>query len=188
MQDLLSILFPKNCIFCKKRGFYVCEDCFSLIEINPFQLCICEKNKGSFKCKDCLSSLDGLFVSSKENQTNVDKIINNYSKIKELSLVLSLIIITHLFLLKKDDFSNFAIYPLLPEKKEIKRTGFIKTKEIAKILSQKLKIPLIEKLEKAQKMNILILDIVYSQKMEDASKQLKENGARQVLGLVIKKH
>jgi len=188
MQDLLNILFPKSCIFCQKKGFYVCEDCFSLIDINPFQFCICGKIKGKLKCRDCFSFLDGLFVCSRQNQIIVDKIINNYSKIKELSLVLSLIIITHLFLLKENEFSNFAIYPLLSNKKELKRTGFDKTKEIGKILSQKLKIPLIEEAKNTKRMNVLILDISYNEKIENISKQLKENGVNKVLGLVIKKH
>jgi predicted amidophosphoribosyltransferase len=182
-QALLNILFPKTCIFCKRRGSYLCEDCFSLIEINPYQYCVCGKTRGRPKCEECSSVLDGLFVCTRENQVIVDKIINSYSKIKELSLPLSLIILTHFLLLEKDTFSNFVIYPLPQE--NIRRIGFDKTKEIGKILSDKLKIPLIENIEQTKDKNILLLDITYNDKMEEIAKQLKAN---QVIGLVIAKH
>ena len=184
-QALLNILFPKACIFCKRTGFHLCEDCFSLIEINPYQYCICGKTKEKYKCSECLSALDGLFVCTRQNQTIVDKIINSYSKIKELSLPLSMIILTHFLLLGKDSFPNFVILPLPQDKKDIRKTGFNKTREIGKILSDKLKIPLIENIEQIKDKNVLLLDIVYSNKMEEFAKQLKAN---QVMGLVIAKH
>ncbi|MDD3292691.1 MAG: hypothetical protein PHI45_01510 [Candidatus Pacebacteria bacterium] len=183
MQALLNIIFPKNCIFCQKKGSYVCEDCFSLIEINPFQFCICGKNKKTLKCNECSSCLDGLFVCTRQNQIIIDKIINKYSNIKDLSYVLSLIILTHFLLLEKDDFSNFIIYPLPQD--NIKRIGFDKTKEIGKIISNKLKIPLAENIDQVENKNVLLLDIAYTDKMEDIAKQLKSN---QIMGLVIKKH
>ena len=184
-QVLLDIFFPKTCIFCKRPGFYLCEDCFSLIEINPFQYCTCGKIKGLYKCDDCSSYLSGIFVCTKQNQKIVDKIISSYPKIKDLSFSLSLVILTHFLLLKKDAFNEFVIYPLPQDKKEIKRTGFDKTKEVGKIISQKLKIPLIESPEKIKDKKILLFDITYSNKMEDIAKQLKP---LQVFGLVIEKH
>ncbi len=185
LQALLNILFPKNCIFCQRKGFYVCEDCFSLIEINPFQFCICGKNKKALKCSECSSNLDGLFVCTKQNQLIIDKIINNYSKIKELSYVLSLIILTHFLLLENNEFDNFVIYPLPQDKKEIKRTGFDKTKELGKILSSKLKIPLIEDLKQTKNKNVLLLDITYSEKIESIAQQIEAN---KIMGIVITKH
>lgn len=184
-QALLNILFPKTCIFCKRIGSYLCEDCFSLIEINPYQYCVCGKTKGKYRCSECSSALDGIFVCTRQNQMIVDKIINSYSKIKELSLSLSLIILTHFLLLKNDSFPNFVLLPIPQDKKEIRKTGFNKTREIGKILSDKLKIPLIENIEQAKDKNVLLLDIVYSNKIEEFAKQLK---AKQVMGLVIAKH
>ena len=184
-QALLNILFPKTCIFCKRTGSHVCEDCFSLIEINPYEYCVCGKIKGKHKCSKCSSALDGLFVCTRQNQIIVDKIINSYPKIKELALPLSLIILTHFLLLEKDSFPNFVILPLPQDKKDIRKTGFNKTKEIGKILSSKLKLPLIENINQIKDKNVLLLDIIYGDKMEEIAKQLN---AKQVIGLVIAKH
>ena len=184
-QALLNIIFPKTCIFCRKQGTWLCEDCFSLIEINPFQFCICGKTKEKYKCEYCFSNLDGLFVCTRQNQKIVDKIIDSYSKIKDLFLSLSLIILTHFLLLKKTAFNEFVIYPLPQNKKEIRRTGFNKTETMAEIISQKLKIPLIKNPEEIKNKKVLLFDIIYSDKMESLAKQLKPS---QVFGLVIKKH
>jgi hypothetical protein len=125
------------------------------------------------------------FVCTKQGQKIVDKIINSYPKIKDLSFSLSLIILTHFLLLKKESFSDFVIYPLPQNKKELRRTGFDKTKEIGKIISEKLKIPLIENPGGIKDKKILLLDIEYSDEIEKISKQLKPI---EVFGLVIKKH
>lgn len=183
-QALLNIFFPKTCIFCKRQGFSLCEDCFSLIEINPFQCCVCGKTKGVYKCNDCNSNLNGVFVCTNQNQKVVDKIIESYPKIKDLAFPLSLIILTHFLLIKKESFNEFAIYPLPQDKKDLRRIGFDKTKEVAKIISEKLKIPLIESLEKTDK-KILLFDIEHNDKMEKIAKQLKP---LEIFGLVIKKH
>ncbi|HNP79609.1 MAG TPA: hypothetical protein PKI00_02050, partial [Candidatus Pacearchaeota archaeon] len=129
--------------------------------------------------------LDGLFVCTRQDQKIVNKIINSYSKIKDLSIPLSLIILTHFLLLKKDTFDEFVIYPLPQDKKDIRRTGFNKTEMIAETISQKLKIPLIKNPEEIKNKKVLLFDIIYSDKMESIAKQLKPS---QVFGLVIKKH
>lgn len=189
-NSFLNLLFPKTCLICQKKGSHLCEDCFSLIEINPFQYCLCGKNKNVFKCSQCPSSLlDGLFVSSDSNQKVLKRVITSYESIKELSMPLALIILTHFLLLEKSQFSNFAIFPYPISKKEEKRTGFNKTKEMAKILSEKLKIPLLENPEQGQNKNILLFDIIYnSSKLEEMAKELKQNQAKEVLGLVVAKH
>lgn len=189
-NSFLNLLFPKTCLICQKKGSHLCEDCFSLIEINPFQYCLCGKNKNVFKCSQCPPSLlDGLFVSSDSNQKVLKRIIASYESIKELSMPLALIILTHFLLLEKNQFSNFVILPYPISKKEEKRTGFNKTKEIAKILSEKLKLPLLEDPKQGQNKNILLFDIIYdSSKLEEMAKELKQNQAKEIFGLVVAKH
>jgi predicted amidophosphoribosyltransferase len=167
---ILDILFPKNCVFCKKQGSFLCEDCFSLIEINTFP---CRNN---------------IFVAANQNQI-INKIIDSYnSGIKELSYPLSIIILTHFLLLKKDCFSNFVIFPTPQSQKDIKRTGFNKTKEVAKIISEKLKIKIIEDIDQIIDKNIMILDIVYSEKTEKIFKQIEKISENQIVEVVIIKH
>ncbi|MDD5696368.1 MAG: hypothetical protein PHO90_00085 [Candidatus Pacebacteria bacterium] len=190
MKQILNLLFPKTCLVCKRKGSHLCEDCFSLIEINPFQRCICGKSKGVFKCPECPPSLlDGLFVSADLNQSVLKKTISSYSSIKELSMPLVLIILTHFFLLGKDRFPDFVVFPCPIGRKEEKRTGFSETREIAKILSEKLKMPLMENPDQVKDKNVLVLDIVYdASRMEKLAEKLKQNQARQVFGLVVAKH
>lgn len=190
LNSFLNLLFPKTCLLCQKKGSHLCEDCFSLIEINPFQYCLCGKSRNVFKCSQCPPSLlDGIFVSSDSSQKVLKKVIASYESIKELSLPLALIILTHFLLLEKSQFSGFAIFPSPISKKEEKRTGFNKTKEVAKILSEKLKIPLLENPSQAKNKNILLLDIVCNiSKLEEMAKELKQNQAKEVFGLVVAKH
>ncbi|MFA5232279.1 MAG: hypothetical protein WC410_01260 [Candidatus Paceibacterota bacterium] len=190
LDYLLSLLFPKTCLVCQRKGSHLCEDCFSLIEINPFQRCLCGKSKNVFKCPECSPSfLDGLFVSADLNQKVLKKTINSYNSLKELSMPLTLVILTHFFLLQKDYFPDFVVFPRPVDKKEEKRTGFNKTKEIAKMLSEKLKIPLMENPDQTKDKNVLVLDIVYDASvMEKLAETLKQNRAKEVFGLVVAKH
>jgi len=60
---------------------------------------------------------------------------------------------------------------------------------VAKILSEKLKIPLLENSSQAKNKNILLLDIVCNiSKLEEMAKELKQNQAKEVFGLVVAKH
>ncbi len=190
LDYLLDLLFPKTCLVCQRKGSHLCEDCFSLMEINPFQRCLCGKNKGVFKCPECPSSfLDGLFVSADLNQNVLKKTINSFNSIKELSMPLALIILTHFFLLEKNRFPDFVVFPRPIDKKEEKRTGFNKTKEVAKLISEKLKAPLMENPDQTKDKSVLVLDIVYDVfVMEKLAETLKQNQAKEVFGLVVAKH
>ena len=190
LNYLLDMFFPKTCLVCQRKGSHLCEDCFSLIEINPFQRCVCGKNKGVFKCPECPPSpLDGLFVSADLNQKVLKKTINAYNSIRELSMPLALIILTHFLLLEKNRFPDFVVFPRPIDKKEEKRTGFNKTKDVAKLISEKLKIPLMENPGQTKDKSVLVLDIVYdASAMEKLAETLKQNQAEKVFGLVVAKH
>lgn len=142
-QFLLDILFPKFCIFCKKEGEYVCEDCLSLIEISEYQFChLCGKRipPDSF-CAKCRgkTSLNKLFAAT-DYKTFVKKIIISCKYkpyIKELSEVLAFLIINHFSLINNHSILKDCIIIAVPlAKKQEKARGFNQSQEIAKHISK----------------------------------------------------
>lgn len=151
---LLDILFPKFCLNCGKEGDYLCQDCFSLIDISERQYCPFCPPAGGQKvvldgktCPHCRKSkrLDGLYCPVSYNHFIVKKMINQFKYepyIKELSKPLSSLIITHLLNLNKlSIFNNFSLIPVPLHKKKLKQRGFNQAEEIIKELSKILKIP-----------------------------------------------
>jgi ComF family protein len=94
----LDVLFPIHCLFCKRYGQWVCNDCLKKIIVLSEQVCpYCEKNisPSGRICQDCKIkflknnrnySLDLLIVSIKYSQEGISRIIHyfKYSFIKDL--------------------------------------------------------------------------------------------------------
>ena len=82
----LDIVFPRFCLNCNKEGTYLCEDCFSLIDILDRQYCpFCEMPNiilGGRTCDRCKTSksLDGLFAAVSYDNFIVKKLINNLNQ------------------------------------------------------------------------------------------------------------
>jgi len=102
---ILDILFPRFCINCNKEGNYLCQDCFSLIEISESQYCpFCSSPKIVLDGKTCnycrrRKKLVGLFCTTSYNNFVVKKLINQFKYepyIKELSKLLCSLIVAHL--------------------------------------------------------------------------------------------
>lgn len=159
---VLDLLFPKFCLNCGKEGNYLCQDCFSLIDISERQYCpFCTLPKIVLDGKSCSScrnpkQLSGLYCAASYDNFIVKKLINQFKYepyIKELSKPLSFLIITHLINLDKvenfQDFTphfsgksgGFILVPIPLHKKKLKKRGFNQAEEIAKELSKNLKIP-----------------------------------------------
>lgn len=145
----LDIIFPKKCFGCGQEGIFFCEDCFSLIDVNPFKYCLCERPQKIIiekQCKHCANKkLDGLYSASDFKQTQVRQLIHNFkykSQIKELCYPLSLLILTHLYFIAKyfPPASLLVPVPLFIKKK--KRRGFNQAEEIGKVISEKIGIPI----------------------------------------------
>lgn len=147
-QKILNIIFPKICINCQKEGAFICQDCFSLIEINPFLYCLCQKPKKLTKlgkCQRCQKKfLNGLFSATDFNQKVLKNAIHQfkYNSLKELALPLSLLIILHFELISNSFPKNSILIPIPLNKKRLKERGFNQSQELAKILSQAFKIPI----------------------------------------------
>ncbi|MFA5249257.1 MAG: phosphoribosyltransferase family protein [Candidatus Paceibacterota bacterium] len=142
-QFLADILFPKTCVVCGREKSFLCEDCFSLIEGNPFQYCLCSKpqrviDKG--KCRSCRDQkLSGLYSSALFDQKALKACLHNFkynNYLKDLAYPLSYLIILHLEYLKKKLPADAILMPVpLCAKKERER-GYNQSNELAKILSR----------------------------------------------------
>jgi ComF family protein len=211
-EFILDLIFPKFCLGCKKEGTFLCEDCFSILEI----LTSHQKFKGK--------NLADLYFPVNYENFLVKKLIQNFKYpplIKELKKELALIVVSHFLLLnEKLDFSDFVLVPIPLSKKKLKWRGFNQAEEIAKELANFLKIPLISdclikiketkdqvRLSEKERMenvkgvffvknrekivgrNILLVDDVFTTgaTMEEAARVLKEAGARKIVGIVVAK-
>lgn len=65
-MDLLSFLFPKYCVGCKKIGDYLCDKCFSMISFNVIEKCLeCER-----------PAIDGLTHPICKNKYSIDGVFS----------------------------------------------------------------------------------------------------------------
>lgn len=199
----LDILFPRFCVNCQKEGTYLCEDCFSLIDI-------AEKQELPF-CY-CAVSYENFIVKKLINQFKYEPFI------KELSKPLASLIIAHLINLNKaDSFKNYILIPIPLYKKKLKQRGFNQSAEIAKELSKNLMIPVFDdvlikikqtpaqvELKKEQRQEnikgaffcqkpeiirgrkILLVDDIYTtgSTIEEGRRALRDAGAEEVWGVV----
>ena len=159
-EIIIETIFPAKCLNCEKQGKFLCEDCFSLIEVIEQKYChICKKRKPSavFQCAKCKhkTSLFHLFFATTYNEKQEDILVKkliHYFKyeplIRQLSSIFSNLIIAHFKAigLNKDFFKNFLIIPVPLYIKREKWRGFNQAEEIAKHLSSQLKIPFIKKI------------------------------------------
>jgi competence protein ComFC len=80
---LLDIIFPIECVGCKRSRFFLCDRCVATIPIHVIHLCpVCQKRNTPHgqTCFACLgtSALDGLLVATDYKNTTVSKAIHLY--------------------------------------------------------------------------------------------------------------
>jgi ComF family protein len=134
-----DLIFPKRCINCGREGGYLCEDCLSLVEINPFIYCLCEKMEKRSKCENCKNkNLDKLLSATSFNNHIVKEAIHKlkYGFIEELSIPLALLVLNHLQTINCQIDNSFVIVPVPMHIKKKKRRGFNQSEEIAKLISE----------------------------------------------------
>lgn len=144
---ILDILFPKYCLNCGREESYLCQDCFSLVEILDRQYCPFCPSKIVLDCRTCPSckkskKLSGLYCAASYDNFIVKKLVNQFKYepyTKDLSKELASLIITHLKILNKLwDFENFVLIPVPLHKKKARWRGFNQAEELAKKLSEPL--------------------------------------------------
>ncbi len=188
MKDfLLNLFFPKFCLNCKKEGFFLCYDCFSLIEILNKTYCpFCHPAKLGKTCFVCSEekSLNGLYTAVPCSDFIVKKIIsqfqNNY--LKELSFSIASILTTHLYLCNVVINNNIVLTFIPCSLKEKKKKGYDPAEEITKELSGLIKIPINDNIVGK---TVFIIDLSFEEKLDNQAKKLKQQGAKKVFGLTL---
>ena len=144
MSLILDLLFPKYCVGCKKIGSYLCFECKNKLEIIKVQNCpVCGHKSitGTTHplCKKRYS-LDGstsIFNYKNPIKQAVHQI--KYRLIKDEIKTFTDFMLQNL----PNNFPKFdLIIPIPLHPKKLKERGFNQSEEIAKIISQNLKITL----------------------------------------------
>lgn len=149
---ILELFFPASCLGCGKQGDWLCEDCFSLIEISPFQFCpFCQKPVRVFSEGLCPKhrnkNLNGLYSATSYNQKLVKLLLKNFKYepfAKALAKPLSSLIIAYFLSAKKEDVFNSAdslLFPVPLTKKRERWRGFNQSAEICRIVAGFFKVP-----------------------------------------------
>lgn len=210
-MDILDLIFPKKCVICKKQGSYLCANCFIYISFNEKSIClICKKNsQNNFTHSSCLDkyTINGYFSALSYNKTT-EKLIHNFKDkpfLTNLAKVLSELfyesIIQNENFYKLKEKSEWVLVPVPLEPKEFRKRGYNQAEILAKNLSKKLKIKTFSLLEKknslfvirkgadVKNLNIFIIDDVIKSgfTVKHIARELKKNGAKNVLGLVLTK-
>ncbi|MFA6251920.1 MAG: ComF family protein [Candidatus Paceibacterota bacterium] len=141
---LLDIIFPKLCIGCGRKDTFLCEDCFSLISINPYRYCFCHiptRLIGRYEtCSHCPGGyLNRIYSATNYDEKIVKKIIKElkyYFQLKDLSLPLAVLILTHLKTIEFKFDSEMIVVPVPVHKSRERWRGFNQSKLIAKEIAQ----------------------------------------------------
>jgi len=95
LNNILDLIYPIECLGCKKEGEWLCEGCFKTIPINDSPYCLECKIKtvyGEFceRCKDKYN-LNGVFIASDYDNELIQKLIKTlkYKFISDISKGLS---------------------------------------------------------------------------------------------------
>lgn len=176
---LIDLLFPKFCFSCRKEGSYLCEDCKSTLEVSSVHRV--------FKTE----SLDDLYFPFSSKNCLVERLIRQFKEepfVKELSKDLAGLITDHFQLIDGcPDFSEYILSPIPMGEKELKRSGFNYSEELAKKLSGFFKIPLVLNKESLKGKKILLVSDIYNSDSatEKHAKVLKEMRVKDIVGIVL---
>jgi ComF family protein len=139
----VDLAFPKKCIGCGREKTFLCQDCFSLIELNPFQYCLCQKPQRTIlkgKCGHCRDhSLTGLYSASIFDQKILKKAIDSFKYppyLKDLAWPLAYLIILHFEIIKKKIEAPSILIPVPLFSRKERERGFNQSKELANILAK----------------------------------------------------
>ncbi len=132
---ILDLFFPIHCLGCHREGEFICFSCLKQVPLNREQLT-------KFRQK---SPLTGLITASDYDYPLVKQAIHRYKYdfIKELAKPLGKLMIKKLITWPKTVKKDTFLIPVPLHKKRLRWRGFNQAELLAKVVSQELRIPLI---------------------------------------------
>lgn len=152
MKNIIDILFPPSCIYCKEVGSLICHTCLTNCELNILEECIvCQKgSKGGDTHKECKKSYtpDGYFNIFKYDGIIRDSI--RKAKYGRMEFAYLKNISEHgVKMLDMKGFSiqrNMVLVPIPLNKSKFRKRGFNQARIICRVISSKYKLRIKEKL------------------------------------------
>jgi len=162
---IFDLIFPIECLGCGKQEKWLCAKCLKKLEVNNKQHCLNCKTENDFGelCAECKKYfyLNGVLAAGNYENKLIAQLIKQYKyyfskKIADILGDFLLFFLRNLnsqiillpakkanapkFLFKQN---NYCIMPVPLHKRRLRWRGFNQSEELAKILSNKLNIPLI---------------------------------------------
>ncbi|HEX9722343.1 MAG TPA: ComF family protein [Candidatus Paceibacterota bacterium] len=207
---LFDILFPRQCLFCKREGNHCCADCLSLVSIanHPSPL---GKN----------SQLSALFCAASFQDRFAQRLIHQFKYrpfLRDLAKPLAFLIVSHFALVNKPIYPPQVIIPVPLHKRRLKWRGYNHAEELADQLGYAFSVPVaanvlikrkptlpqmklnreqrlknvegvfeVKNKEAVQGKTILLVDDVYTTgaTMQECARVLTQAGAKAVYGAVV---
>lgn len=152
IKFILDLIFPITCLNCNKEGLWLCQNCYTKIEITRESSCpLCKKsNQGEF-CQNCQAkvSLNGLIITTSYENPIIQKTIQafKYHNLKEISIPLSKLLITSLSQIDKLNkapilnlHKNLVLTAVPLHKKRLLERGFNQAELLARPAARFLKV------------------------------------------------
>jgi competence protein ComFC len=212
-MKLLDLIFPKRCVNCRKSGEYICDNCFSYLSFDVKNLClVCIQPSYNGithqKCKNKYS-IDGIISAISYNKI-AKKLIYSFKHkpyISDLGGFLSELFTESI--IQNEEFNKsiasdkWLLVPIPLSSSELRKRGYNQSQILAKALSEKLNIKVLDVLkkkdstgqfvfelrnqEKILNENIFLVDdiVTTGKTLKDAARLLKMSGVKQVFGLTL---
>lgn len=147
---ILDTLFPIHCLSCRQGGKWLCDVCFSKIQLSPYQVCpycereITERGGICLKCRQYhlaqnkIIPLDSLIVSSYYTNKDLAKLIHyfKYAFIEDLREPLGNLLLKSL--IENNINLPDLIIPIPLHHRRLRWRGFNQSELLAKLVGQKL--------------------------------------------------
>lgn len=145
----LDVFFPKLCVSCKCKDTFLCEDCFSLMEINPYRYCFCsapQRLVGKYEtCSSCPAGhLNRIYSATNYDNEIAKKVVSELKyrfQLKDLSLVIARLILMHLKEIDFDFKEEMIIVPVPIHKSRERWRGFNQSTLIAEEIARATHLP-----------------------------------------------
>ena len=161
-MDILNLVFPKYCVNCKKYGDFLCPDCFSYLSFDTKNICL-ECGKPSYDGithPRCMGKykINGSFTGIVYNPVSKKLIFKFKYKPYLSSLSSYLVDLLYESIIQDEQFNkvlsrwgdNLVLVPIPLSKAKLRKRGYNQAEKLARSLSKKLNIPVVDCLERSR--------------------------------------